>query len=197
MTLHQIIKRTVFKTILWILPAALNLAARIYPEVAGRLKLHDCVVQFKLVDGSIARFLTFREGHVRGGHGMHGEADVCMRFIDVDTALDLLIPPQDRAKIVHAAKNFSAMMDGEDSLIIWFMQLTNLIQTARLKRGTVMPDGSTRYTTNTNGGPLFVYVKDQRIVRMTPIVFDDKDDAPSWDYQGPRQCIYTVASRHD
>ena len=45
--------------------------------------------------------------------------------------------------------------------------------------GTTMPDGCTRYITNTNGGPLFVYVKDDRIVRMTPIDLD-AEDAPSW-----------------
>ena len=45
--------------------------------------------------------------------------------------------------------------------------------------GVQMPDGSRRYTTCTNGGPVFVYVKDGRIVRVTPIDFDDKD-APSW-----------------
>ncbi len=41
--------------------------------------------------------------------------------------------------------------------------------------GTPMPDGSRRYTTCTNGGPLFVYVKDRRIVRVTPIEFGDTD----------------------
>jgi len=34
-------------------------------------------------------------------------------------------------------------------------------------------------TNCTNGGPIFVHVKDGRIVRIRPIVFDDKD-APSW-----------------
>ncbi len=37
-----------------------------------------------------------------------------------------------------------------------------------------MPDGTTRYTTCTNGGPLFVFVKDGRIVRITPIDFDEE-----------------------
>ena len=36
-----------------------------------------------------------------------------------------------------------------------------------------------RYTSNTNGGPVFVYVKDGKIVRITPIDFDDTD-APPW-----------------
>ena len=29
-----------------------------------------------------------------------------------------------------------------------------------------------------NGGPLFVYVKDDKIIRMTPIDFDDRDPQP-------------------
>lgn len=36
-----------------------------------------------------------------------------------------------------------------------------------------------KLTNGTTGGPVFVYVKDGRIVRITPIEFDE-DDAPSW-----------------
>ena len=42
-----------------------------------------------------------------------------------------------------------------------------------------MPDGTMRYCNMTNGGPLFVYVKDGKIVRMTPIDLA-KDDGASW-----------------
>lgn len=36
-----------------------------------------------------------------------------------------------------------------------------------------------RYVNGTNGGPVFVYVKDGKIVRMTPIELDE-EDAESW-----------------
>ena len=36
-----------------------------------------------------------------------------------------------------------------------------------------------RFTSNTNGGPVFVYVRDGRILRITPIEFDE-DDADPW-----------------
>src|SRR3990170_6416471 len=36
-----------------------------------------------------------------------------------------------------------------------------------------------RFVNGTNGGPVFVYVEDGRIVRITPIVFDETD-AASW-----------------
>ena len=51
-----------------------------------------------------------------------------------------------------------------------------------------MPDGSRRYTTCSNGGPIFVYVKDGKILRTTPIDFDDSD-APSWDNRGSRKDV--------
>ena len=173
------VRRAVFQTILFALGPLLNLAARLYPEVAERMAWHDAVIQLKLRDESIARYLRFKSGKVSNRRGLHDSPDVCMVFIDVATALKLLVPPQDRAELVHAAKNFNAMMQGSDELIVWFMQLTNLLQVQHLKRGTPMPDGTTRFTTNTNGGPLFVYVKDDRIIRMTPIDFSAKD-APSW-----------------
>ena len=40
--------------------------------------------------------------------------------------------------------------------------------------GTKVGKGVMRYTSNTNGGPVFVYVKDGKIIRITPIEFDDK-----------------------
>ena len=36
-----------------------------------------------------------------------------------------------------------------------------------------------RFTNGTTGGPVFVYVQDGRIVRVTPMEFD-KSDARSW-----------------
>ena len=42
-----------------------------------------------------------------------------------------------------------------------------------------------RYCNMTNGGPVFVYVKDGKIVRMTPIDLAD-DDGASLDHRGAR-----------
>ena len=59
------------------------------------------------------------------------------------------------------------------------------MQTARWKFGTPMPDGSMRYCNMTNGGPVFITVKDDKIVRMTPIDFDD-DRSAAMDDQSAR-----------
>jgi molybdopterin guanine dinucleotide-containing S/N-oxide reductase-like protein len=39
----------------------------------------------------------------------------------------------------------------------------------------------------TSGGPVFVHVKDNRIVRVRPLVFDDKTDAASWTIEAKGQ----------
>jgi trimethylamine-N-oxide reductase (cytochrome c) len=70
--------------------------------------------------------------------------------------------------------------------------------------GIDLGNGVTRYTNNSNGGPVFVYVKNGKIIRITPIEFDD-DDAPTWTIEArgkkftpPRKTTlapYTLASK--
>lgn len=103
-----------------------------------------------------------------------------MQFKDLPTALKFLSPKQDLGEIVHAAKNFKVVAKGPDPLVVWFTQLLNYSQTVGLEMGRKMRDGTRRFTTCTNGGPLFVYVKNGRIQRVTPLELDDKD-APSWE----------------
>jgi molybdopterin guanine dinucleotide-containing S/N-oxide reductase-like protein len=59
------------------------------------------------------------------------------------------------------------------------MQVMTRMTQRPLKAGIPQPDGSIRYTTQTNGGPMFVLVKDGRILRTTPIDLSDSDPA-SW-----------------
>ena len=60
-----------------------------------------------------------------------------------------------------------------------------MIQSARWKIGVKLADGTMRYCNMTNGGPVFVYVKDGKIIRITPIDFDDSD-AAALDHRGAR-----------
>ncbi len=102
-----------------------------------------------------------------------------MVFRDLDAGLTALKPPQRMSEITHVAKQFRVQLHGRDELVVWFTQLVNFTMSAGSKYGTPMRDGTVRYTTNTNGGPLFVYVKDGKIIRMTPIDLDETD-AASW-----------------
>jgi trimethylamine-N-oxide reductase (cytochrome c) len=69
-------------------------------------------------------------------------------------------------------------LDGEQDKAIWFMFTLESMLQAGWRYGVDLGQGETRYANMANGGPLFVYVKNGKIVRMTPIEFDDRDPQP-------------------
>ena len=173
------VSRQVLKAILFALPKAMNLTASRVPTFRERLKQRDLVAWIGLQDGSIGRIVEIRGGKFRSRSGAAAEAQVAMVFKDAATALKALLPNRKQSDIVHNAKNFKMSTTGPDELVVWLAQTLNMSETAGLPMGTPMPDGGRRYTTCTNGGPLFVYVKDGRILRVSQIEFDNSDP-PTW-----------------
>ena len=161
---------------------ALRLTARLYPEFRARLEERDLTVQMKIQDGSHARYFELRSGRIRTRAALHSKPDVTLFFKNARVALNVLTPPQDYGEMVHAGKTFQMGVQGKDELVCWWMQTLNKMLGARWSFGVDLDDGETRYVNNTNGGPVHVYVKDGRIVRITPIDFED-DDAPSWEIE--------------
>ncbi|MDP6426864.1 MAG: molybdopterin-dependent oxidoreductase [Rhodospirillales bacterium] len=172
-------QRTILKTILFGVSLIIKRTARKHPEFRETMRQFNCVIQLRLQNSSIARHYIFQNGKITSKPGVHSAPDVSVVFKDVATALTFLRPPFDQAEIIHAAKNFRVLTIGRSDIAVWFMQMMNRTQTIGLEYGTTMPDGSKRFTTGTNSGPLYVYVKDGRIIRMTPIDLG-AEDAPSW-----------------
>ena len=172
-------QRTILRTILFSLPRVLNRTAARYPAFRAALKKRDYTAQIRLKDGSVGRTFVLRAGRISSHTSLRDPADVQMVFHDLYTALAMLKPNANMAEVVHAAKNFKVMVLGPDELVVAFMQMLNFSQSVRLQQGMRMADGCVRYTTNTNGGPLWVYVKDQKIVRTTPMELESRD-GPSW-----------------
>lgn len=172
-------KRLMVKTVLRGLSTAMRVAAKLDTCYAAQLARRSGVVQIRLRDQSLGHYLVFKSGRVSSRSGLHPAPDVSLVFLDLPTAYDFLVPPIDRAVVVHAAKNYKVVIEGSDPLAVWFLSCMNGLMSLRQRYGLLQRDGSTRYTTNTNGGPLFVYVKNGRILRCVPIDFDDSD-APSW-----------------
>ncbi|WP_316196736.1 MULTISPECIES: molybdopterin-dependent oxidoreductase [unclassified Bradyrhizobium] len=171
-------KPLILRAILFGLVPLLRRAAK-KPAFAREMARHSCVVQVKLMDDSIGRYYTFSTGRLSSRAGIHAAPDVVIAFKDIETALAFLKPEPDMAEVVHCAKNFKVVMTGPSELQVWFTQLVNLMNAQSLQFGTPQRDGTVRMTTLTNGGPLFVYVRGGRIVRTTPIDFDN-GDPPSW-----------------
>ncbi|MEM1156412.1 MAG: molybdopterin-dependent oxidoreductase, partial [Pseudomonadota bacterium] len=175
-------KNLIFRTILFGLTPMLNRAARQHPSFKKELSKHNCVLQIKLKNNSIGRYYQIQDGKVKSSAGIHAAPDVGLVFRSVDIALQILRPNADDGYKVHAAKNFLMEVEGEDYLGNWLLKLMQRMTYEGFDYGESMPDGSMRYTTITNGGPLHVYVRDGKILRTTPIEFTD-EDAPSWTVQ--------------
>ena len=167
-----------FPVILFGLAQALKLARRRHPAFAARLRERNFVAQIKARDEEIGRWYAFQDGKVRSRRGLHAKPDVTLAFKNADIGASLLMPPINWLDQVNAQKDFKLTVDGPEDLTNWFAQTIMLSQSAGWRFGTKMPDGSMRTCNMTNGGPVFVYVKDGKIVRMTPIEFGDDDPLP-------------------
>ncbi|MEM8917490.1 MAG: molybdopterin-dependent oxidoreductase [Pseudomonadota bacterium] len=182
-------KKTAMRTVLAALVPLMSRARKKSAGFAEEMQRHDCVFQIKLRDESVGRFYKFKDGKLTSKGAIHPSPDAAMIFKDVDTAMKMLSPKPDMLYRIHAAKNFLVALEGSDRIGNWMAQLVQRAQreAGGFSYGEKMRDDTKRYTMTTNGGPVHVHVKDDKIIRTTPIVFDKKD-APSWsvDARGER-----------
>jgi molybdopterin guanine dinucleotide-containing S/N-oxide reductase-like protein len=168
-----------FRIILWGLAQLLKFAAWRYPAFRARLKERNLVAQFKARDEEIGRWYAIKDGVITSGAGLRGDVDVTLAFKTARLGADLLTPPINWLDQINAQKEFNLTVEGPDDLVNWFAQTVMASMSAGLKFGTRMSDGSMRYCNMANGGPLFVFVKDGKIIRTTPIDLSE-DDGASW-----------------
>ncbi len=172
------LSRVKFSIILFALPVVLKFTARRHPAFSARLKERNLIAQIKARDEGIGRWISIRNGEVSSGRGMHAKPDVTLSFKNAMIGGSLLTPPINWLQQINAQKDFTLAIDGSEDLTNWFAQTLMMMQTAAWKFGVRLPDGTMRYCNMANGGPLFVYVKDGKIIRTTPIDFDETDPQP-------------------
>lgn len=167
-----------FSVILFGLLQMLRIRARTHPEFAQRLKEKNFVAQIKIKDGTVGRYFSFENGKIKSKRGLHKSPDITLEFKNEDIAASLLTPPINQLDQINAMKDFNIALEGPDELTLWFTQTLMIAQTIHWKFGLDQGNGVTRYTNMTNGGPVFIYVKNEKIIRITPIVFDETDPEP-------------------
>jgi molybdopterin guanine dinucleotide-containing S/N-oxide reductase-like protein len=150
----------------------------LYPEFAARLKERNLVAQILARDEEVGRWFQLADGRVRSRAGRHAQPDITLFFKDAALGARLLTPPINWLDQINAQKDFRLGVEGPEDLTNWFAQTLMMIQSVRWKFGTRLSDGTMRCCNMTNGGPVFVYVKDGKIVRITPIDFDEADAKP-------------------
>ena len=167
-----------FALILFALSGLIRYARWRHPHFAARLKERNLVAQILARDEGIGRWIEIRDGKITSRAGLHAKPDIKLMFKNATIGASLLTPPINWLNQINAQKDFALGVEGSEDLTNWFAQILMAMQTAHWKFGTPMPDGSMRYCNMTNGGPVFMTVKDDKIVRMTPIDFDDSDPQP-------------------
>jgi molybdopterin guanine dinucleotide-containing S/N-oxide reductase-like protein len=170
--------RLIFSIALFGIKIQLRRKALRFPVFRDRLKEKNLTVQIKLKDNSCGRYFTFKDGRIFSKSGINTSPDVTLIFGNARLALHILLPPRDQLATVNAMKSFQLGLEGPEELSSWWMETLSLMLSAGTQYGTKVGKGVMRYTSNTNGGPVFVYVKDGKIIRVTPIEFDDTDAQP-------------------
>ncbi len=168
----------------------------------------DFVAQIRVKDGSRGRWYRFTGGKLRSGAGIHPQADVVIQFKNAhlgwqilmnmssgmfDFAYVVLKPFLDPLLLTNAAKNFAFEITGPDDLTLHFTTILNTLLTTHWKQGVRLASGEIRYVNQTNGGPVFVHVKEGKIVRITNMEFDDTDAGP-WSIEA-RGKVFTPPRR--
>jgi len=168
-----------FSTLLFGMSQLARLQARRYPEFAKRVAERNMTAQIRTEDGHVGRHFRFQDGAIISGRGIHPSPDITISVATAELGARLFAPWMKQLERIEALKNFNFKADGPDELVVWFTQTMMMMMSVGWEYGTEMPDGTRRLVTNTNGGPMFVYVKDGKIVRLTPLEFKG-EDAKSW-----------------
>ena len=169
----------VFSFMLFNFKVLLRLTALRHSSFKARLKEKNFTAQIMTKKNPVGRYFTFSRGRILSKGGIHPHPDVTIHYQDAALGVRLLTPWRSQLEQISAMKSFQIGMEGPDELTSWFMEILSLMMTVGIEYGTNVGKGVKRYVSGTNGGPVLVYVKDGRILRITPIDFEE-DDAESW-----------------
>jgi len=181
LTKSEYTSNVLFQVFLYVMFLIMRTRKVMTSSFRNRLGEVDLTAQIKLRDNSCGRTYIFKQGRVSSKSGIAPDPDVCMVFTSSAIAIKLMLAPRNYLKQINAMKNFQVDVTGEDRSVAWFVETVNMLPSLSdgPDFGISMEDGTHRYVSNTNGGPVFVYVKDGKIVRITPIDFEETD-GKSW-----------------
>jgi len=174
----MVLDKVQFSVVLFGMEKVMRLAAKWYPVFQKRLGERNLIAQFKIRDNSQGRTFCFQDGKVTSKAGIHPKPDVVLSFESAATAARFLNPTKDQMDFISAVKAFQVETQGADGDVIWLSETLNMMLRLSVDYGVDMGKGVKRYTNNTNGGPVFVYVKAGKIIRITPMDFEDEDADP-------------------
>jgi molybdopterin guanine dinucleotide-containing S/N-oxide reductase-like protein len=169
----------IFFFILFGVKVLLILMAFFHPWFKTRLREKNFTAQISTKDESMGRYFTFRGERIVSKGGIHPQPDITITYRDAGLGARLMPPWRNQLEQISAMKGFQINIIGPDDLTSWFLETLYQMLSVGVEYGIDTGHGVKRYVSGTNGGPVFVYVKDGKIIRITPIDLE-KDDAETW-----------------
>ncbi|GAD88439.1 putative pyrogallol hydroxytransferase large subunit [Vibrio halioticoli NBRC 102217] len=169
------------KVILFGLTHTINVLTKKDRKFKALVSQKDFTACICIRTSDVGRVFKFNNGKVRSQSKKDINCDVVMTFESAEDAMKMMVPWRDYQDVIDLAKLFKVDICGkeDDTVVVHFTDILGAIMDNQVKYGTPMPDGTMRYVNNTNGGPVFVFVKDDKIIRITPIDLAE-DDAKPW-----------------
>ncbi|MDB1125302.1 molybdopterin-dependent oxidoreductase [Vibrio algarum] len=167
-----------FKTVLWGLTQAIKLLASRDRKFKSLISEKNFSIAMYLRTADIGRTYIFKDGKITSKAGKNPSADIKMVYETAEDAMKVMVPWRDYQEVIDILKNFKMDAIGDEEYVIHFTKILSAITDSQIKYGVPQEDGTTRLVNNTNGGPVFVYVKDDKIIRITPIELDEDDPEP-------------------
>ena len=118
-----------FRFCLWLLGKRLESLMQsneAFIKIAGR---KNCVIQFKTLDGRVARYFVFNMGKLENAEGLHDRPSLTIALPSPSAARRFLLTmaksPDDKSLAIEAIKQGQLRFSGDMSLLTWFMSISD------------------------------------------------------------------------
>lgn len=124
--------RMKFKMLLWYMARRMELLTRTHPEFIARLHGRHFTIQISTDEGS-ARYFHVSRNRVLSQDRLHPEPDLSLHFKRDDLAFRLLLRADANA-FMAAVQAQELRIQGDYSLLMWFMGIGKYLKPTRLRR---------------------------------------------------------------
>lgn len=118
-----------FRVLLWALGRRIEWLARNDVDFKKSIAKRRCVLQFQTEDRSIARYYSFSGGKTQSVNQLHERPSLIFVFesprVVRQLMMDMAKAPDDRALFMNAMNRGQIRIQGDISLLTWFMTLSD------------------------------------------------------------------------
>lgn len=122
-----------FKLLLWVLGKLLKRANKNNPAFKKQIENKNAVIQFQTQNQQTVRHYEFANNAIQSKTGKHAKPNLTLTFCDGNYAFDLLKKPK-MTDFMQGIQQKKISIQGDMTLIMWFMGLTKLIMPKKTKR---------------------------------------------------------------